>query len=1805
MTFYLSVSFGTLACQCQALHNLNSDICMIELNLEYLPSINFALIYNRIAICQSMDIRNQSNEDLKDIIIEASGEFFLNTYSNPINLIKAGDSLRMQGIELKPIASKVAAITEKFPTTFNVKVLSHSASGEPEVLLSQDYDIEVMPYDQWLGTSILPQCLASFVQPNLQAIGDVIIKAAAKLKEITNSSSFTEYQRGNTNEVRKQVAAVYGALHAESIIYRALPASYESVGQRITLPDQVLSSKMGNCIELTILFASILEGIGINCGIIIQKGHAYLAVWLVDDCSPYSVSDDASYIEKKCSEGIDEMLVLECTQLTSEKTSFEDAQMIAAKNLADTSLFELYIDIKRCRLERIFPLPRRTQNNGVWEIASEGVSHDECTLDVKEHSRYDLSRIMDSKREITKMDIWERKLLDFSLRNTMLNLTLRQRAIQLISFNVNLIEDYIQDGNEYIISPKPNVEIKIAEEEKVIRSKMFTELTELITNDINQKNLHTYQTETETRNTLKNIYRVSRNVLEETGANALYLAIGTLRWYETELSETPRYAPILMLPVEMVYKKGEYYIRTRDEETMLNITLIELLRQNFDIVIPGLDPLPSDEHGVDVTKVFAIIREQLKNKKRWDIEEEAILGIFSFSKFLMWNDIHNHREQLLGNDVVRSLVEQKLVFTPSAVVSDLKSADKALKPDALSLPVAIDSSQMSAVMEANQGHSFILYGPPGTGKSQTITNLIANALFQGKRVLFVAEKMAALSVVQNRLEKIQLAPFCLEMHSNKITKRHVLDQFKMALDVTHIQSPEEYSRIADQLYEQRAKLIAYMEALHDTKSSEGFSLYDCIVRYENIDTEMLDIDACDAELRRNFNITQLDNYRHLLTDRYGAVHGLTGDPSSNPLLGLNVEENDLADPARLWGGIQESIDIIKEGEQNRAKLMDAESIKEEILRDCHEEILREDAKALYNEWRSIKAKWFIPRFFAKRKFIERLKEFNEFLVEQELDTLLSKLMDYQEKHLKIQTVQNAVTRFFEVRFSDEGLPSSEEAEAYTARLNKWLQSKEKLRDWYQWCAYKEELRATGLGVVAQRIEQSPVPYSTLCDSLLKTIFKQLSNEMIAQSPILRTFEGSIFDETVKRYQQLTKQFQLLSQKELYARLAARIPHVTDNIDNRSEIGLLNRNIASGGRGLSLRALIDQIPTLMPKLCPCMLMSPMSVAQFLDLKQEKFDIVIFDEASQMPTCEAVGAIARGKSVIVVGDPKQMPPTSFFTSTNVNEEEAEIDDMESILEDCRTLEIPSLQLNWHYRSKHESLIAFSNNEYYDGSLITFPSVDDQSTMVKYCHIDGVYDKGGRRSNRKEAEAIVSEIARRLEAPDHASRSIGVIAFSAVQQNLIEDLLTDMLDKNKQLREAADEMYEPIFVKNLENVQGDERDVVMFSIGYGPDKEGKVSMNFGPLNNAGGERRLNVAVSRARREMIVFSSLKAAQIDLRRSEAKGVEGLKHFLEYAEQQILIHPSNGKKQTPDTVIAEQIATALRERGYMAQTCVGRSNFKIDVAVGEENHSGIYSLCILLDGEGYHNTQTTRDREIVQPSVLKMLHWNTMRVWSVDWLNNPERVISRIEAALKEIPPTPQGPSDTTFDPTQEKEVEFKSNILPYNAYPEDKKVDSMSDERLTIDIISHEQPMTLSYLCKRVCTLRGLQRVTPTMNTTVNQIVGKKLYTQKMGEETIVWKSEEDARAFAGFRQNNGREITEMPLIEVMNAIEESVREQFSINRDSLTLIVAKQLGYTRRGSKVDQKLNEALKLLILAQRITEKDGTLKLAETDQDMGV
>lgn len=1763
----------------------------INVRIEYLNPISYVLFHNHFFACESCELTNQSEDVLENVVLSCDGEYFSHSESEPIPVLGSGVTVRVKDFDIHPDMRRVEELTERASTRFTLKV---TAGGE--VLLEKDYPLDILPYDFWLGSTCMPETISSFIMPNHPAVKALVVEAAEILKDSTGSSALTEYQSGNPNEVRNQVAAVFAAIHRRGIVYRSMPASYERVGQRITLPDRVLAGKLGNCIELTLLMASVLEAIGLNTVIVLQKNHACLAVWLVDDCYPCSVCDDVSFIEKKCSEGINEMLVVECTAVTGEKVSFEDAVRSAEYSLADNSSFDIFIDVRRSRLERVLPLPNRTGSDGRLVPDPGGVGHDECVIDVTERDRYDLSKFAETKREPTKFDIWERKLLDFTLRNQLLNLSLRRRAIQFISFDLDRIEDHLQDGQEYAVLPKPEGEFRLESYGRLMRSKLFApQLGELIIDDIEHCRLHTYLAPGETSDVVKNIYRAARNAIEETGANSLFLAIGVLRWFENPLSETPRYAPVLLLPVEMVRKKGNYYIRTRDEEITLNITLVEFLRQNYDISLKGLETLPKDKHGVDVKLIFAIIRDALHGQKRWDVEEECVLGTFSFSKFLMWNDIHTHREQLMDNCIISSLVANRLTWTPEPVTDNLKEIDASVSPSELALPVAVDSSQMAAVIEAARGHSFILYGPPGTGKSQTITNLIANALYQGKRVLFVAEKMAALSVVQSRLAKIGLDPFCLELHSNKSTKRHVLQQLDKALRAVRIVSPGNYSKKADKIFRQRKNLIAYLDGLHKVDTSDGLSLYDCILHYESVSGEPLESFSYGPALDALLTKKGIRGVEDILGGRFETILKLVGQPSRNPLKGLRLTRDKLRENDSFIASLRQGARLLEEEAGLTAELADTLSLREKILRDYSPAIFAEDVGRFNRQWREAKAKWFLPRYFAKKAFIKELKRFNPLVTGSDVEPLIDRLTDYRSKHDRIEAVRDLLRQHFDVETSEDRMPDAETLRSCCSRLTVWSNNAAAMRDWLHWSELCDELVANGMDCIATTLLEREYSATELRNAYLKALFKHKAEDKIRRSDLLMTFEGMLFDQKVSAYKRMTKEFQDLTQKELYARLASRIPRMYDNVRSGSEIGILNRSISNGGRGVSLRDLFDQLPTLVPCLCPCMLMSPMSVAQYLDLDSDKFDLVIFDEASQMPTSQAVGAIARGKSLIVVGDPRQMPPTSFFSSTNISEEEAAIDDMESILEDCRTLELPALQLSWHYRSRHESLIAFSNNEYYDGSLITFPSADDSCTKVHHVPVMGSYDKGGRRQNRAEAEAIVDEIRRRLSDPELRHRSIGVIAFSVAQQSLIEDMLQEMLDKSKPLREAAEAMYEPVFVKNLETVQGDERDVILFSIGYGPDKNGRMSLNFGPLNNAGGERRLNVAVSRAREEMYVFSSLRSADIDMRRSKARGLEGLKHFLEFAETQSLASVTRNAAAKSDTYIARRIAEALRAKGYQTRLGVGRSRFKVDIAVSDLDNPGTYSLGILLDGEQYRDTQTTRDREIVQPSVLASLHWKIMRVWSLDWLNNPDRVISRIDNRLKNIPDPDELASerevcDIFREQVTEKPIQTEDYIKVEEK--EGSMVRDLSDKRLIRHILLAEQPVTFSYLCHRFCELRDLPEVSPSVQNAVNNSLGAFF----KDDTDTVWLSRRDCRNYFSFRPDSDRDILFIPQVELINAMKKVLAEHPSIDEDTLRLEAAGKFFFPDKNYNVEPSFVAALEVMKDSGLVESADDKIRL---------
>lgn len=1113
---------------------------------------------------------------------------------------------------------------------------------------------------------------------------------------------------------------------------------------------------------------------------------------------------------------------------------------------------------------------------------TELISEVEGTLARYEHEHED-------KTISPKQQIWERKLLDLSFRNNLLNMKVGKKVVPYMPCAVDVLEDLLADGNEHELKP-----------------------------------------EAIERQMLLSLYRTARTMMEESGANCLFLTLGTLK-YDGHV------APLLLVPVDVVSAgKGRYVLKKRDEETMFNFTLVEFLKQNYGVeVLPFTTKegeLPTDGHGVDVSLIMHLVKGCIADQNEWVVVEDSYLGIFSFTKYVMWNDIHSHGQVLTTHPLLRSLVEGRLLIEDISDPADARRMDKDTKPQSIALPLPCDSSQIEAVADAANGRNFILYGPPGTGKSQTITNMIANAMCHGKRVLFVAQKKAALDVVENRLAKIGLGPFCLELHSNKVNKQHFLAQMDGLVQLwlnADAHDDESFRKTSEELFLRRQQLANYIEALQYKSSDDDLSIQECITQYASIDS--------------NEEIVQ----KPVVTGLYSFSQKKEESIMSREELEAVVNSCLLMDAGERFLGMPSS-EFPLAGLHPKASQRDLDKNLRQDLSQLMQVVINAEKQAESN---------------INRKFMN--KSAREFLE-----------ADYKWRHFS--------------QFAQPDLSLLEDFEALKSAVLRWQSGVDLLDKWMKFLAPEETLRKYGLEDAIAFHDRGNSGAAT-AKAIRKGWLRKMAEKKIKENPVLSEFNSHIFEQTIEQYRNIAGEFESLTKTMVRQTLLSRLIECCNNKEFSSEMTLLRKRIASRGRGTTIRGIIDQMPHLLPAMAPCMLMSPLSVAQYIDIESEPFDIVVFDEASQMPTNEAVGSIARSKCVVVVGDPKQMPPTNFFATTT-DDEEMEPEDLDSILDDSIALSMPSRYLSWHYRSQHESLIAFSNHNYYEGRLFTFPSSDSNVSHVTWQHMDGYYDFGKTRTNRAEAEAIVAEVESRLLSD--SQDSIGIIAFSKQQSDLIEDILNEHLYANAEIDARASRLYEPLFVKNLENVQGDERDVILFSVGYGPDKDGKVSMNFGPLNKDGGERRLNVAVSRARKEMKVFSTLRPEQIDERRTQAEGVLGLKRFLTFAAIPSVSKTSTEEENKNHVITA--IASKLKERGFQVAMNVGMSDMKIDIALADPESDGVYRLGIIFDGNNYQCMKTMRDREIVQPTVLKNLGWDIMHIWSVDCFINIDMVISDI-----------------------------------------------------------------------------------------------------------------------------------------------------------------------------------------------------------------
>lgn len=1931
----------------------------ISIDGQFSSSINFAMQQNYVPVIKNLVIHNHTEERLYDLTVKISFEpAFAREYSCTVAGLEGGASVEISPVQIILSTEYLFSLTERVVGIMEITVVS-----EEMVLGSYQQQIDVLAYDQWSGLFTMPEMIAAFVTPNHPSIAQILTKASEILGQWNATPSFTGYQTQNPNQVKLQMAAIYASMHGEHIIYNNPPASFEETGQRIRMPHVLLEQRQGTCLDLSILYASCLEAAGLHPLLVFTKGHAFAGAWLEEQTFADCAVDDAAALEKRMAEGAEELLLVECTDFVEgKKINFETATEHGKNHLLRGEAFDYVVDIRRCRISGIRPVPVKLEQAYTEGYHGEtGVNDSTAYAQAPKALENSLSN-----REIaqasdmdapTRLKVWERKLLDFSLRNTLLNFRATKNTIQLMTADLGELENLLAEGKDFRLLEAPAEWTSTGKDIRLYENVNEKDLMESIAGEeIKNSRIRTFLTSEELEKSLKGLQRAARVSIEENGSNTLYLALGFLKWYESDVSEKARLAPLVLVPVDLVrnFRNKGYVIRSRDEETQVNITLLEYLRQDHGIKISGLDPLPCDDSGIDLPLVFHTIRQAIMEKRRWNIENMAFVGLFSFGRFVMWNDLRTRSADLLENKVVASLMEGRMTWTAEDFPINQNNLDEKILPESMAVPLSADSSQMVAIAEAGSGQSFVLHGPPGTGKSQTISNMIANALYQGKSVLFVAEKMAALSVVKKRLEKIGLGPFCLELHSNKANKTSVLNQLNEALEVGRIKNPEEYQATAERIKEVRSRLGYMMEALHK-KREYGCSVYEAISLYEqNIAQkgklvftreqvteltgdqishwmELVKKYEAAAEITGDFNQSPWAGYegteysmelREVLgrefrememlcrqaaenADRLGQLCGIASGISRTTVEKLLKPSDAIGQPAQTLGTLLASPDYEGIVGQLEGMIKTGQSYQQclsEVLVSYEQQILQYPAGEASLRYQQAQTGFVLSKWMQTNKLIKEMRLYakdKKTVTKESLPAIYDLLNQLAALQNELNSVPAAVTSFtggiyagvntdfvrlqaaldktmqlheavtaLSVENKEEVIQrivsglEQEKMLSYAGQLAEVLRTLDEMTGKYhinlsqeenssRWLSDTADTMARFAGAmdsfkewvnfnrVEQQVKQEGLPFSQLVDAyhdgtikmgemqsaLSCNLYFALCAGTISTDEQLNHFQGSRFENTIAEYDALLENFKNLTIQELVAGLSAKIPNSALESAASSEMGILKKAIKSNGRMMSIRKLFNEIPALLRRLSPCMLMSPISVAQYIDPKFPRFDLVIFDEASQLETSEAVGTIARGENVVVVGDPKQLPPTSFFSSNHADEENYEQEDLESLLDDCLAISMPQEYLKWHYRSRHESLIAYSNAKYYDNKLYTFPSPNDLVSEVRLVHVEGSYDKGKTKQNRAEAKAVVEEIIRRLQDEELRKDSIGVVTFSSVQQNLIEDMLLEEFAKNPELADLDAQSAEPVFIKNLENVQGDERDVILFSVGYGPDENGKVSMNFGPLNQEGGWRRLNVAITRARKSMIVYAVIRPEQIDLSRTRSEGVAGLKGFLEYAERgrNALAVRAQYQEIHKDELV-EEIAGAIEAMGYAVKTNIGDSKYKLDIGVIHPEKPEVYLLGIMLDGENSRETSRSQDRYILQPGVLKGLGWNTMRIWALDYMDNSGKVLDEIDKKLKELLEQEKN-AVATDETTGTNRVSEKSPVfekleesdvsagkkLPYQSvqmakqgtaenFYEPQTQDTI--RRMAVQILIAEAPISRKLLMRKVLAAWEISRTgTRVENIFQTAIRDVQKSETKEDDQIFYWRSDQDPETYDHYRaedqSGNHRSMDEIAVQEIFSAVMEVLMEQISLSREDLIRETARKFGYTRLGAVIEKAVGDAVLYGINRGRIRETDGKITAA--------
>ncbi len=1142
---------------------------------------------------------------------------------------------------------------------------------------------------------------------------------------------------------------------------------------------------------------------------------------------------------------------------------------------------------------------------------------------------------------------------------------------------------------------------------------------------------------------LRDVMADARSAREESGVPSLFLAVGALVWRDPGTPGTERMAPLALIPA-MLEREGvsnRFSLRATPDDVVENLSLREKLATDFRVTLP-------DFAGETPAEWAARMQAATAGREGWRVEADALaLGLFAFAKFLMWRDLDPVAHPgLLTHAALLRLLDGAQAVAEAPPFADDADVDAAIPVEKLDHVVEVDGSQALAAEAVRRGHSLVIQGPPGTGKSQTIVNILAQAVMDGRSVIFVAEKAAALEVVKRRLEQFGLGAAVLELHSEKQSKRAVLDELRATLALPPPIPPQREAAV-QRLGELRGRLNRHAAAMRDTVGETGVTVQEVVGRLAALRASgaapppfRLDPTGWDAARLRKLREAARDmaaslggarspwrgvtapldaiGAQRLLAELPRAIRALAAAPG-----GVTEAEAALAAEA-LRAEAPMQPEAVPAAEARLADLRLLATPDPRFLPGALEVPGLAAARDTLAKPGGMLGFLHGARRAAKATLAAALRDPEDMAA---LDALLAvqaararlgpgpdaaKLerdLGWMARHAAAfatppatEAQRAALTASAAMRDAT-GLEAAESFATMAERLAAMAAEPEALSPWQAWA--RAGAAEPSLAPLAVALADGTLAPDAAEGALDFGILEALLRVAMREHPELAAFDGVAADRWVLDFRAADAARVRLARAEAAAIHAARVEALRGG-EEAASLAFLRGEFERKRGHAPLRALLSRAAPLIRKAKPILMLSPLSVAQFLANPHHAtqpgfpiFDLLVMDEASQIEPVDALGAIARARQVVVVGDDKQMPPTRFFQRmTEEVEEDAQTEeealaarDVESILGLANARGIPNAMLRWHYRSRHESLIATSNAEFYGSRLLVLPSPRPRSTALglSLVRVDGRFQGS---ANAVEARAVAEAVLR--HARETPGDTLGVAAFSVTQRDAIAEAV-EALRRESPETEAFFTAHpaEPFFVKNLENVQGDERDSIMISVGYGRGGDGKLAMRFGPLSAEGGERRLNVLITRAKKRCIVFSGIGAEEVDLERAKGRGVAALKTFLGFAAGGEAARAA----ARDGSAIAGLIGGLIAQSGREAVPRVGLSGLFLDVAArGAQG----FDLGVEVDGADWSGLRCARDRDRGRQMALEGMGWALARSWSLDWLNQPEGAAARLRPAL-------------------------------------------------------------------------------------------------------------------------------------------------------------------------------------------------------------